>query len=1651
MFKRFRSERSESGSNDRSRTPIDPRSSASSADDWTPSRSSTQVSFASEDLPLRPSETSPFGQNLADASATASANYSVRRIATINVSGTTSPPPRNAQGLTLVHSPQDSTADIIFVHGLGGASWTTWCWKHDPSMFWPAWLQHEQGLSHFRVFTFGYNANWRGPDTTLSILDFAKGLLVRMRGYGDCESNGETPIGKRPIIFVAHSMGGLVVKKAYVLGMYDEHYADMISQVHGIVFLSTPHRGSSHASSLNNLLSVMIGSSNKVYLAELESNSTSIEDINEQFRSVSTRLRLVSMYETLPTRVFPGIKKLIVGKDTGVLNYPREVSGPADADHHTICKYRSRVDDNYVLFITFLKQISRDLAPPPLAPDPKQQPMQERVHTLESILGIVESPTEDLDKLASQSTQGSGEWLRGRNSFEHWLSDPSGETRLFCLTGMPGTGKSTLAAVTIRHLQQVFLHQSCQHHFFTESQPTKKSLAYCLRSIAFQVASTHSAFAERLVRLHQDVGDVLSSQKYQAIWAKVFEGILFKIDIGYTLHWVLDAVDEAENPQMLLKLVSQIQSSSCIKVMLLSRPNKDIAIVVAQRAGVAILDTITVRDTVQDIRGYVRSVVTATLPKESHIQTQVIDQIVSRTEGSFLWARLALDTLHHNWHTLGDVQKAMDVIPKDMQSLYRNMLLAVKRQDQRLQDMAQRILTWAACSFRPIKLAELEAALEPEFGGFISLKDTIIQICGHFVRIDGDSVSLIHATARKFLVTPDGNDPEFVSSQEGHETLARTCLQYLSDYRWRRVLSQVPEADATRKDRLAVLYGAHPLLSYALNYWAYHVRHAPATSLALLQHLRLFFSKHVLCWIQAVALSRSLRTLPLASQYIKLYVKKRKKGHISSLGSPVSTGEVSGDSEVQFLDRWAVDLIRILGKFGNNLAETPSSIFKHIPPFCPRDSIIGQFGARQENTLIKVAGISSRTWDDNLARLSVGQDETASKVRCTGVYFLTLVSSNGTVIVWSAETCEELRRLEHGEWVVLFETNTTGSTVATSGRLTFKIWDISTGTLLHSISRDPQMRPMQISFGAAETNLVVTYDDCSVVWYDIQTGAEVEKFSTDESNRLRGCPRLAVLSPDQTRLAIAFRGRPVVVWETSDASLTPPRRCLRAADEARSSESDAYSAPEVAVWHPDGDSLFILYQDTVLVHWDLVEDERTEFSHTEAREMVISSDGAFLLTCNFNGVLSVWALPRLNLVYRLQGNDFVRDMTFSPDSRRIYDTRGSMCCVWEPDALVRADDIDRHGDNLSSTLDGSLTSEAVSEPVYSQYNNSSSDDVTALAYESGSEFYCCGRGDGTVSIHDMKKGKISRKVCSHGSHVDVVSLAWSPSGRFLVSGDDMGKIIVKKLRLKEDGKWAVFPVLETRISDGIADQFAFSRDERLLLISAPLRDQIWDLGAKSMICDRSRTEERSGQWINHPFDETRLLLVEQDRIHIHQWGDLKDELLHGITNTTDLGDDTETPRPTSGNNSDVVQVLAYTSNRRYLVCQTSPENRKIRSRNNREKNLLSLLLATDLQGPASTPYNQVRRRQLYELSAHVQSFLGCHRDKVVFIDHGNWLCTADVSWEGNMAHSIQRHFFLPRDWLGTESAMRLIRFTEQGVLLVPRNEEVAIVRYGKGF
>lgn len=112
-------------------------------------------------------------------------------------------------GLHLVCENDDPAADIIFVHGLGGACRKTWSWDRNINNFWLPWLADEDGpsSSSCRIFTFGYNSHFKGAGTNLNIIDFAKDLLFQLSTFWSGPGEHGTPIGGRRIIFVAHSMG----------------------------------------------------------------------------------------------------------------------------------------------------------------------------------------------------------------------------------------------------------------------------------------------------------------------------------------------------------------------------------------------------------------------------------------------------------------------------------------------------------------------------------------------------------------------------------------------------------------------------------------------------------------------------------------------------------------------------------------------------------------------------------------------------------------------------------------------------------------------------------------------------------------------------------------------------------------------------------------------------------------------------------------------------------------------------------------------------------------------------------------------------------------------------------------------------------------------------------------------------------------------------------------------------------------------------------------------------------------------------------------------------------------------------------------------------------------------------------------------------
>lgn len=68
-----------------------------------------------------------------------------------------------------------------------------------------------------------------------------------------------------------------------------------------IVFLSTPHRGTNLAETLNRILKVSPATFPRQFISELVAGSPTLQKINEQFRHVAPKLDIISFYETRPT------------------------------------------------------------------------------------------------------------------------------------------------------------------------------------------------------------------------------------------------------------------------------------------------------------------------------------------------------------------------------------------------------------------------------------------------------------------------------------------------------------------------------------------------------------------------------------------------------------------------------------------------------------------------------------------------------------------------------------------------------------------------------------------------------------------------------------------------------------------------------------------------------------------------------------------------------------------------------------------------------------------------------------------------------------------------------------------------------------------------------------------------------------------------------------------------------------------------------------------------------------------------------------------------------------------------------------------------------------------------------------------------------
>ncbi|KAF8458837.1 hypothetical protein BGX38DRAFT_1293344, partial [Terfezia claveryi] len=161
-----------------------------------------------------------------------------------------------------------------------------------------------------------------------------------------------------PIILIGHSMGGLVSKQAYIIGRNNpQNFARITLAIKAMLFLATPHAGSSHSKALNKLLGMVPSKGRQQYVGDLNISSVTIRTIDELFRGSMGGLMLASLYEVFPLKIAPLYSKMIVEKHHAILGVLGEIVRPMDANHRTICKFSSQQDPNYIAVVNVLRTL----------------------------------------------------------------------------------------------------------------------------------------------------------------------------------------------------------------------------------------------------------------------------------------------------------------------------------------------------------------------------------------------------------------------------------------------------------------------------------------------------------------------------------------------------------------------------------------------------------------------------------------------------------------------------------------------------------------------------------------------------------------------------------------------------------------------------------------------------------------------------------------------------------------------------------------------------------------------------------------------------------------------------------------------------------------------------------------------------------------------------------------------------------------------------------------------------------------------------------------------------------------------------------------------------------------------------------------------
>ena len=419
----------------------------------------------------------------------------------------------------------------------------------------------------------------------------------------------------------------------------------------------------------------------------------------------------------------------------------------------------------------------------------------------------------DIEYHLQRFQDGTREWVFDR--VQNWLNDRSSQNRVMVISGNAGMGKSVIAAVICKRMQQAGRLSGSHFCQYNNDRYCKPQLM--IQSLACHLSHALPEYKRALgEQLSRNLGTDLNNMGVEELFALLFKEPLSAVgDLGRNMLMVIDGLDESEY-QGQSELLNVIANQFCklpiwIRFLVTTRPALNIAERLKHLKPLELQPD--GEDNLEDVRVFC-------LKRLEHVVKpanvgELVERLVLKSEGLMLYAHfLILSTTESA--SISHERELVGSSPLGIFAVYHSYFKRLERELINEHNIREEhflnLLSSITASREPLPVGFVSKVLVSSSNSPLTKRKvhSALGSVSALLPIRDDCLHVIHKSVKDWLtdISCYGEHEFIMDENEGHRLLADLCIEELENLK----LKGVDNLQFGATERYALYHGAHHML-----------------------------------------------------------------------------------------------------------------------------------------------------------------------------------------------------------------------------------------------------------------------------------------------------------------------------------------------------------------------------------------------------------------------------------------------------------------------------------------------------------------------------------------------------------------------------------------------------------------------------------------------------------------------------------------------------------------------------------------------------------------------------------------------------------------------------------------------------------------------